>query len=83
MTNWTHDKTDNYEAEQAERQAVFAKIAPKHNWKERIDAWIDATDFDECNNAAIWFAASPLEIVARRSTKVRVQGGGYYAMVGA
>lgn len=87
MAIWTHKETGNYEAEQVERAAVFRKIASHRNWKERIDAWIDASDFDECNEAGIWFAASPLTIVARRSTKgvakVRVQGAGYYANVGA
>lgn len=87
MTNWTHEKTGNYEAEQAERETIFRKVAPKGNWKSRINAWIDATDFDECNNAAIWFAASPLMIVERRTKggteQVRVHGEGYYVMVGA
>lgn len=84
MTNWSVEKsTGDHEAEQAERVAVWQKIRPKRNWKERIDAWIEAADFDECNEAAIWFAGSPLDIVAKRGSKVRVQGDGYYARIGA
>jgi len=88
MPNWSVNKAGgDFEAEQAERVAVWKKVAPKPHWKDPIDAWIDAADFDECCEAAIWFAGSPLEIVARRkkagTDQVRVQGGGYYECIGA
>jgi hypothetical protein len=83
MANWTMDQSPNYEAEQAGRVAVFNKIKPEVNWKTMIMAWIDESDFSECNQAAIWFTGGALEIVERKDGRVRVVGDGYYANIGA
>jgi hypothetical protein len=83
MANWTMDQSPNYESEQAERTVVFNKIKPEVNWKTMIMAWIDESDFAECNQAAIWFTGGALEIVERKDGRVRVVGDGYYANIGA
>lgn len=80
MANWN---TYVNEAAQAERTAVFNKIAPKPNWKAAIDAWIEIADFAECNEAAIYFTGGSLNAVEAKGTKVRVQSAGYYVNIGA
>ena len=86
MGLWDFSETkDEYEANQAERVRWFRKIAPKGNWKGEIDAWIDPAEFDNCQNAAIWFTGGDLVIVpgSAKDGKVRVLGDGYYAVIGA
>lgn len=88
MANWNPPAKQDpavYEAEQAERVAVFNKIADKANWKKPIDAKIDEADLAECEQAAIWFTGGPIKVIARwpRSKKVTVWGGGYYQHIGA
>lgn len=90
MSKWDiteSGKSDTYEADQAWRVTVWKKVQPAGNWKGPIDAWIDEADFADCNEAAIWFAGSTLDIVERQTRNgvnwVRVQGPGYYANVGA
>ena len=75
----------NYDANQNARQTVFAKIAPKGNWKDPINVWIDESDFAECEQAAIWFVGGGLAIVDRIADRgmVRVTAPGYYATIGA
>lgn len=85
---WNTPSPDaNYDANQAARVAVFNKIAPKDNWKLPINAWIDESDFDECNEAAIFFTGSSLKITARTgplsATRLHVETPGYYATIGA
>lgn len=75
-----------FDQRQAERTKWFEKIAPKSgNWKEPIDAVIDAADFEDCNQAAIWFTGGGLTIAdgLNGSGKLRVEGAGYYVNVGA
>ena len=67
----------------AQRDAWFQKIQPSDNWKLPIDAWIDAPDFENCNQACIWFTGGELVIVERDAARVRVTSGGYYANIGA
>jgi hypothetical protein len=65
-------------------QEAFSKIVNKDNWKFPIDAVIPEADFDKAQEAAGYFAGSPLEIVARLPDgMVRVQGPGYYVTSGA
>jgi hypothetical protein len=84
MANWQMTPSANFDAEQAERVAVFDKIAPRDNWKAPIDAWIAESDFRECSEAAVWFTGAKIEIVERDGgDRVRVVGPGYYATIGA
>lgn len=76
-------KDPDYDASQKARQAVFAKIAPKPNWKRGIDAWIDEKDLRDCEEAAIYFCGSILDVVERKRGKVRVVGAGYYSCIGS
>lgn len=82
MTNWTLGKSDNYEAEQDERVAVFDRIKTPGDWKLPIDAVIYAEDFEEANNASIWFAGCELTVAERLpDNKLRVTAPGYYATI--
>lgn len=85
MANWSNTTAGDFDAEQAERTAVFNKIAPAGNWKMPIDAVIDEADLAECEQAAIWFTGGPIEVVWRHSMpgRVRVFGLGYYHHIGA
>lgn len=85
MANWTFEDTGNFDAEQAERVRVFRKIAPKKDWKRRIKTWIDEEDFDECNEAAIWFTGAGLEITRAdlKNKKILVECPGYYSVIGS
>jgi hypothetical protein len=83
MAVWTFQPSATFDADQAERVAVFAKIEPAGNWKNPIDAWIDAGDFADCDQAAVWFTGAGLTIVARKAGRVRVTAPGYYATIGA
>jgi hypothetical protein len=72
-----------YEVEQELRTEWFDKIMPVGNWKCGIDCWIEADDFEQCDNAAIWFTGAGLRAIESRGSKVRVIGPGYYATIGA
>lgn len=65
------------------RDEIFDKIKPKGNWKNPIACWIDVADFDECNEACIWFTGSMLQIEERRGKKIYVRAIGYYLAVGS
>lgn len=78
------------EAVQAERKSWWDKICPTKtqdppgHWKGQITAWIDEADFEHCNNAAIWFAGSILEVVERGADgQIMVYGAGYWERIGA
>lgn len=84
MSIWNPPKSDpNYEKNQAERQAWFAKISPAPNWKMPISIWIEKSDFENCSQAAIFFTGSALTITNKSFGKVKVEAPGYYATVGA
>lgn len=78
----------DYEAVQAERMTWWHKICPNKtrgaHWKDRIVAVIDKADFENCNQAAIWFAGSPLEEGGpeRADGKIEVYGDGYFERIG-
>jgi hypothetical protein len=73
-----------FDVRQAERNRWFQKVAPKSgNWKEPIDAVIDADDFDDCNNAAIWYTGGGLTAKKLKGGKLHVLGAGYYVNIGA
>jgi hypothetical protein len=81
---WTLAASSNFEAEQAERVAIFNKIAPVGNWKAPIDAVIQEADFADCNAAAVHFTGGALTISKRLVNGwLRVTSGGYYANIGA
>lgn len=73
----------NYAENDAKRQAWFAKISNKKNWKGRILAWIDEADFVDCDQASIHFTGGSLEIVGNKPGKLRVWSAGYYTHIGA
>lgn len=75
----------DFDVRQAERARWFEKVAPKTgNWKDPIDAVIDADDFDNCNQAAIWYTGGGIVIAERlKGRKLRVTGAGYYVNIGA
>lgn len=69
---------------EAERQRFFEMIRPTGEcWKGPICAVIDAADFDDCNEAAIWFTGAGLDVIDHIGTEVVVSGPGYYATIGA
>ena len=74
---------EKYDEYQAMRCAIFAKIKPKGRWKNPIDCWIDADDFDACADACTFFTGSLLDVYAKKGGKVRVKAAGYYAAIGA
>lgn len=87
---WTVAASSNFEAEQAERVAIFNKIAPVGNWKAPIDAIIDFADLPECKAAAEFFTGGPiwikervLDVEGTGVLRVRVIGEGYYHHIGA
>jgi hypothetical protein len=73
----------HYEVNQSLRSEWFSVIAPIHNWKDPIDCWIQKNQFNDCNQAAIFFTGAPIEIVERSYNMIRVVGAGYYATIGA
>lgn len=84
MTIWNAPMPDpNYDANQAARSAVFAKISPAGNWKNPIDCWIAASELADCEAACVFFTGSKLRVVARKGGRCRVKAAGYYAAVGA
>ena len=76
-----------YAARQAERDSWFKKIQPNVNWKFAVDAIIEADDFEQCNQACIWFTGSELTKVEMPGCTIpgiiRVTAPGYYATIGA
>lgn len=72
------------DAQQAERTAIFDRIKPAGNWKEAISARIDPAEFDDCDQACIWFTGSTLTREAMTADgKLWVTAPGYYATIGA
>jgi hypothetical protein len=80
---WWNGTSAGFEADQKARIAVFDRIKPGGNWKEPIDAWIGADQFEECNQAAVFFTGGPIRIVEEFGDSVRVIGEGYYYHIGA
>lgn len=73
-----------FEAEQAERKAIFDRIAPAGNWKAPIGANISEADFDDCNQACIWFTGSELTVYEKLGDgRIWVTSPGYYETIGA
>lgn len=71
---------------EAERQRCFELIKPAGNWKLPIDAVIRLEDFDDANEAAMWFTNGDLlrvEVVGADASRIRVTSPGYYENVGA
>jgi hypothetical protein len=66
-----------------ELQDAFSEIQDKENWKKSFTAQIDEAEFDKYNEAAIFFAGSPLEIIHRSNNKLTIHGDGYYVCIGA
>jgi len=83
MSIWNAGPSANYDAEQIARTSVFIKIQPRDNWKNPINAWIDESDFADCNQAAIWFTGAGLTVIARNGEKLHVTAPGYYLTIGA
>lgn len=88
------DRCANDEPEGTERypyrelREAFDSIACSYNWKNPIAATIDADRFDVCNEAAIFFAGSPLRVELEfvddfGARRMHVNGAGYYRMIGA
>jgi hypothetical protein len=80
-TIWSFDASSD--AAQAARVEIFNRIANRENWKMPIAAWIDAADFAECSEAAVWFTGASLKIEARQGERILVTAPGYYATIGA
>lgn len=76
-------KDPDYEKHQAERLAWFNKIAPRKNWKMPIACWVSKEDFDNCNQAAIYFTGSPLKITIKQGPMRFVKAPGYYNTIGS
>lgn len=69
---------------QQARDSVFKKIKPMVSWKLPISAVIAAADFDDCNQAAIWFTGGELTVEGTfEDGRLWVSGAGYYANIGA
>lgn len=84
MSIWYVPNPDpNYDANQAARQAWFAKISPAPSWKMPISCWIEESDFENCSEAAVFFTGAPLTITAKSFGKVKVEAPGYYNTIGA
>lgn len=67
------------------RDAVFEMIRPAGNWKLPIDAVIRLEDFDDANEAAMWFTNGDLLRCPdwTSAATIRVTSPGYYENVGA
>ncbi len=66
--------------EAMELELAFDKIKPEPHWKGPIDAVIDETDFNLCNQACAHFTGTQLWIEERRGNgKLRVRAIGYWA----
>ena len=76
-------KDENYEVNQAKRAEFFNKIAPRGNWKNPIACWIAEEQFEDCNQAAIWFAGCSLTIKRKQGPMLFVVAPGYYNSIGA
>ena len=83
LWNFTTGPGVNYADQQAKRAEWFAKIKPAGNWKMPIRTWVWADEFEQCNQAAIWFTGAPLEVEGQRGKAVYVRSPGYYATIGA
>ena len=75
------------EVEIANKKVLFNYLTKDiDNWKLPFGATIPAKDFDKYNDASIWFAGSPLEVI--RIFKKNGQqfydvfGEGYYECIG-
>ena len=72
-----------YDKHQAERLEWFNKIAPLGNWKNPIECWIAKEQFEDCNQAAIYFAGCSLAIKRKQGPSILVKAPGYYISVGS
>lgn len=64
-------------------RAAFDMIADKQNWKLPLHGIISKEEFRLCDQAAIFFAGSPLESKDIGGGKLEVAGFGYYVCIGA
>jgi len=75
--------------EQKKYQPLFDLVAPKDNWKKRIDALVDpaelsrlgVTENDLCH--AVTFYTGSVPTISRERGSIRVRAAGYYAAIGA
>ena len=78
---WSFDAP---ESAAVDRSRFFEMIRPSDHWKMPIEALVRASDFENCNEAAIWYTGGPLEVVSEDGFgSLIVKGAGYYANVGA
>jgi len=75
--------TNGVEYTRTQLLAAFERITNKDNWKLPLHGTIKENEFDLVNDAAIFFAGSPLSILKRDGDMVEVHGLGYYAYIGA
>jgi hypothetical protein len=68
-----------------ELKAAFEKVEDKSNWKLPLHGVIHKSEFDLVNEAAIYFAGSPLTVVNKLAggDLLEVRGAGYYECIGA
>lgn len=75
--------------EQQKYQPLFDLVAPKDNWKERIDALVDPAELSKLGATksdlghAVTFYTGSVPTIGREGTKIRVRAAGYYACIGA
>lgn len=69
---------------QAQLEAAFNKIKNPSHWKDRIDAVIEADDWDHVEKAVIYFTGSVPQVVEKQTDgKLRIKADGYWMAVGA
>ncbi len=67
-----------------ELKAAFDKICDKDNWKMPLRGVVEESELGLVEEAAIYFAGSPLHIVKKMDDgKVMVAGAGYYECIGS
>lgn len=69
---------------QEQLEAAFNKVKNPSHWKDRIDAVIDAADWDHVEKAVIYFTGSVPEVVETLADgKLRIVAAGYWEAIGA
>lgn len=63
--------------------AAFDLVKDAKNWKNPINAVIDAKDQDAVSQAVIYFTGSVPGFTPMKNGKVRVRSVGYYVAIGA
>lgn len=72
-----------FDAERAQKKALFDMICNEENWKNPIECIIPSSMYNEFNEAVTFFTAGGLDILFDDGKYMQCHAAGYYADCGA